>query len=218
MRVYSLPATPRALLLDFDGTLYMHKAYGAFQNDVLIERLARERGESLESMKTLLEARRAERRAAGGGPTSLGNLFVDFGVDIPTSVAWRLELIDPRKWLSPDPKLAGVLAELATRFGLALVTNNPAELGRRGLAALGIAASVSVVVGLDDCMASKPDPAPYALAAKRLGVEAGSCISVGDRFDVDLAPALSLGMGGIEVAGVEDVYALPGFFAPQGKS
>ncbi len=211
MKVHALPAKPRALLLDFDGTLYTHKAYAAFQNDVLIERLAQERGESPEATKAVLEARRAERRAAGGGPTSLGNLFVDFGVDIATSVAWRLELIDPRKWLTPDPRLAETLADLG--LGLALVTNNPAELGRRGLAALGLGTIVTVVVGLDDCMASKPDPAPYALAAKRLGVAPGDCISVGDRYDVDLAPALALGMGAIEVSGVEDVYTLPDFFA-----
>lgn len=213
MKVYALPAKPRALLLDFDGTLYTHKAYAAFQNDVLIERLAQERGESPEATRAVLEARRAERRAAGEGPTSLGNLFVDFGVDIVTSVAWRLELIDPGKWLSPDPRLAKVLADLGRRLGLALVTNNPAELGRRGLAALGLGAIVTVVVGLDDCMASKPDPAPYALAARRLGADPGDCISVGDRYDVDLAPALALGMGAIEVSGVEDVYALPDFLA-----
>lgn len=213
MRVHALPDHPRALLLDFDGTLYTHKAYAAFQNEVLIERLAKERGEDLAVTRALLDARRAARKAAGGQPTSLGNLFAELGVDIPTSVAWRLELIDPRKWLSPDPRLAQVLAELGRSLGLALVTNNPAELGRRGLEALGIGDFVPVVVGLDDCMASKPDPAPYALAAQRLGVDAGDCISVGDRYDVDIAPALALGMGAIEVAGVEDVYCLPAFFA-----
>lgn len=218
MKVHALPDRPRALLLDFDGTLYTNKAYAAFQNDVLIERLAQERGEPVERTQATLEGMRAARKASGGGPTSLGNLFAELGVDIATSVTWRLDLIDPGKWLKPDPRLAEVLAALALRFGLALVTNNPAELGRRGLGALGIEASVPVVVGLDDCMASKPNPAPYALAARRLGVEASECVSIGDRFDVDISPALSLGMGAIEVAGVEDIYGLPAFFAAQGRS
>jgi phosphoglycolate phosphatase/putative hydrolase of the HAD superfamily len=34
---------------------------------------------------------------------------------------------------------------------------------------------------------------------------------VGDRYDVDIAPALELGMGGILVEGVEEVYSLKGF-------
>ena len=47
MRVLSLPARVRALVLDFDSTLYTNPAYASFQNDVLIERLARERGVDL---------------------------------------------------------------------------------------------------------------------------------------------------------------------------
>jgi phosphoglycolate phosphatase/putative hydrolase of the HAD superfamily len=36
-----------------------------------------------------------------------------------------------------------------------------------------------------------------------------SCLSVGDRYDIDIALPLELGMGGILVDGVEDVYRLP---------
>jgi ribonucleotide monophosphatase NagD (HAD superfamily) len=38
--------------------------------------------------------------------------------------------------------------------------------------------------------------------------EPGACVSVGDRYDMDIAIPLSLGMGGILVAGVADVYQL----------
>ena len=69
------------------------------------------------------------------------------------------------------------------------------------------------VVGLDDTFSSKPAPEPFALAALRLALEPRSCVSIGDRIDVDLVPAMDLGMGAILVDGVEDVYRLPDLFA-----
>lgn len=214
MRVLSPPCPSRtkALVLDFDSTLYTDPAYAAFQNEVLIERLARERAEPLASTKALLSRRRAEREAAGMGSTSLGNLFLELGIDIETSVRWREELIDPARWLARDPRLDTALASLAARFALALVTNNPASVGRKGLAALGVEGHFSCIVGLDDTGRSKPDPAPFLLAASRLGQALPACVSVGDRYDVDLAPALALGMGAILVDGVGDVLGLPDYF------
>ena len=67
----------------------------------------------------------------------------------------------------------------------------------------------SVLVGLDDTLSGKPSPGPFEETARRLGLAPARCVSVGDRFDVDLAPAMELGMGAILVDGVEDVYELP---------
>jgi phosphoglycolate phosphatase/putative hydrolase of the HAD superfamily len=211
MKVYSLPPSARALLLDFDSTLYTNPAYASFQNEVLIARLARERGESVGRTKARLDELKSQAKAAGAGATSLGNLFLELGVPIETSVAWREELIEPAAWLKPDPALAEAIVRLGRRFALAIVTNNPASVGRKGLEALGLTGLMSCVVGLDDTLRSKPDTAPYALAAKRLNVAAPDCVSVGDRYDVDLAPALALGMGAILVDGVEDVRELPAY-------
>jgi phosphoglycolate phosphatase/putative hydrolase of the HAD superfamily len=36
-----------------------------------------------------------------------------------------------------------------------------------------------------------------------------TCVSIGDRYDIDLDIPLQMGMGGILVDGVEDVYCLP---------
>lgn len=210
MRVLALPGRPKALLFDLDSTLYTNPAYAAFQDEALVARLARERGESPAAARLTLAGLRAAREAAGGGRTSLGNLFAGLGVPIETSVRWREELFRPAEWLSPDPRLDGTLAALGKRFALALVTNNPRSVGVRSLEALGVRGRFSLVVGLDDTLRSKPDPAPFAFAARGLGLEPGDCVSVGDREDVDLRPAMALGMGAVLVEGVEDVYALEG--------
>ena len=209
MRLLSLPASPRALVFDLDSTLYSHPAYAAFQEEVLVDRLARERGEDRARTAALIARMRAGREAAGLGRTSMGRLFAELGCDIATSVRWRTELIEPSDWLAADPALDEALAALSTRFALALLTNNPRTVGEKSLAALGVRRRFAAVVGLDDTMVSKPAPEPFLAAASLLGVEPSSCVSIGDREDVDLAPALELGMGAILVEGVEEVYGLP---------
>jgi len=209
MRILRLPAEARAFLFDIDGTLYTSAEYQKHQEDVLVERLAAERGEGIASLRARLADLRAAREAAGLGRTSLGNLFAELGVGIVTSVRWRAELIEPARWLAPNARLAAALGRLASRYALAAVTNNPRLVGEKGLVALGVAALFRAVVGLDDTMLSKPAPEPFLKAAGMLGIEAARCISIGDRRDVDLEPALGLGMGAILVEGVDDVYELP---------
>ena len=46
MKVFTLPPEPLGLVFDLDSTLYTHEAYARFQFDVLVRRLARERGEA----------------------------------------------------------------------------------------------------------------------------------------------------------------------------
>jgi HAD superfamily hydrolase (TIGR01509 family) len=209
MRILALPAAARALIFDIDGTLYTNAAYQNHQEDVLIGRLAAERGESVAQARGLIARMRSERESVGLRRTSLGNLFAELGVDMATSVRWRTELIEPAAWLVPDARLADTLGRLAARYALAAVTNNPRLVGEKGLIALGVAPLFRAVVGLDDTMVSKPAPEPFLRAAGLLGIEAARCVSVGDRRDVDLEPALDAGMGAILVDGVEDVYELP---------
>jgi phosphoglycolate phosphatase/putative hydrolase of the HAD superfamily len=92
---------------------------------------------------------------------------------------------------------------------LALVSNNPRSVVEASLACLDVGSAFELAIGLDDSLRSKPDPASFILALSRLGLGAESCLSIGDRYDVDIAPALGLGMGAILVDGVEDVYRLP---------
>ena len=213
MKVLALADQPHALIFDLDNTLYTNPEYAAFQEDALMERLGLELGIGADAAAARIAALRAERTAAGLGKTSLGRLFAALGVEISTSVRWREECYEPEKWLPRDRRLDRALESLAKRFAIALVTNNPRLVGEKSLAALGVRKRFSVLVGLDDTFAGKPAPEPFSLVAQRLGLQPAACVSIGDRFDVDLAPAMELGMGAILVDGVEDVYGLPELFA-----
>ena len=59
-------------------------------------------------------------------------------------------------------------------------------------------------------MCSKPDKRPFIKFLEISRCLPETCVSIGDRYEIDLESPLELGMGGILVDGVEDVYALPG--------
>jgi len=211
---YRVPATIGAFLFDIDGTLYTNDAYVNFQQDVLIRELARIRGQSPEAMAAHVQRIRSEHAAANAGAqTSLGNTMAALGIDIATSVAWRARLIKPSEYLHEDPELRQALSLLTGSSDhpaiIIAVTNNPRSVGEATLEALGVKDLFLRVIGLDDTMKSKPATEPYLLAAKLAGVALEACLSIGDRYDVDLSIPLELGMGAILVSGVTDVYALP---------
>jgi len=216
---YRVPETIGAFLFDIDGTLYSHNGYLRFQQDVLIRELARIRGKTYEAMLEEVDRTRLDHAAANAGAkTSLGNAMAALGVDLATSVAWRTRLITPSVYLKTDPELRRTLSRLAAGVAgrpaiLMAVTNNPRSTGEATLEALGVRDLFLRVVGLDDTMKSKPAAEPYLLAASLAGTAPEACLSIGDRYDVDLAIPLQLGMGAILVNGVADVYTLPAYLS-----
>lgn len=207
MNICRLPQRVLGILFDMDMTLYTHSEYAQFQIDALIRRLADLRGVSFEEMGERIAACRRDWAAShNGAAVSLGNVFTAFGISTEESVRWREELCEPARYLREDPKLRERLVSLRAFAGLAVVTNNPVLVARKTLTALGVIDCFSAVVGLDTCGVSKPHPAPFLKAAELLGAHPASCVSIGDRYDIDIALPLELGMGGIVVDGVEDVY------------
>jgi HAD superfamily hydrolase (TIGR01549 family) len=210
MRFFSLPRTIRGIAFDIDKTLYDNEYYARNQIDVLIERLSQERSETVaDTRRAVLRWQEEFAAANDGAKQSLGNTFAALGIPIQTSVAWREELIHPEQFLSADEHLETALAEISRDYRIVAVTNNPVRVGRATLESLGVGALFTHVVGMDSTLTSKPDPAHFRRAAELIGCEADAVVSVGDRYEVDIVPALSLGMGGVLVDGVNDVYSLP---------
>lgn len=210
MRIYRIPRQVSALIFDMDATLYTNPAYAQLQIDCLIERLGAVRGKSFEDMREEVESYRSAWAAAHGGQKiSLGNTLAAFGISIEEGVRWREELIEPALYLREDPVLQKTLSVLGASFALAVVTNNPVLVARKTLAALGVEDRFTALIGLDTCGVSKPHRAPFLRAAELSGAAPEACVSIGDRYDIDISLPLELGMGGILVDGVEDVYELP---------
>ena len=213
MKVYRLPEHCEAILFDMDSTLYTNPEYVRTQLDLPVMRLAQIQGKPLQRMNREIDDYR-ESWAAGhnGQAISLGNVFKAFGVSIEESIRWREELYRPEQYLSQDKHLRAGLLRLASCFAFAVVTNNPVSIALRTLSALGVEDLFQVIVGLDTCGVSKPHETPFRKAAELCGAVPEHCVSVGDRYDIDIALPLELGMGGVLVNGVEDVYELPELF------
>ncbi len=209
MKTFNLPASAHALLFDIDLTLYTNEEWAQEQIDVQIRYFAKLRGIPETDAQDLIAQERIRRETETGKKTSLGNALTAFGIPISESIRWREELLEPEKFLVPDPVLRKTLITLSRKFSLAAVTNNPSRPAGSTLAALGIRDLFPVLVALDTTGVSKPHKKPYITAAEALDVPPGACISIGDRYDIDIAVPLDLGMGGILVNGVEDVYTLP---------
>lgn len=210
MKIFAVPQTVRGIVFDIDNTLYTHDEYVRQQIDLLIRRLARERGEPYERTRRMVEEFRSETAAKNDGrKPSLGNSFLHFGVPIETSVRWREEELHPEDYLGPDAELAALLEKISVCFKLCCVTNNPRAVGRKTLRALAIESFFPVVIGLDDSLVSKPHEAPFLRAAKLLSLPPAEMVSIGDRFEVDLEPAMAVGMGAILVESRADLFSVP---------
>lgn len=207
--MYKLPQRITAFLFDMDGTLYTHPEYMRFQIDSPIKRLADLRSVGFEEMKREIAAYREQwAETHEGQQISLGNTFTSFGISIEESIRWRKELYDPGAYLKADPRLRETLRVLRSSYTLAVVTNNPVLVAGKTLSVLGVGDLFSAIVGLDTCTVSKPHKAPFLKAAALCGASPQTCVAVGDRYDIDIALPLELGMGGVLVDGVEDVYKL----------
>ncbi|MDR0496022.1 MAG: HAD family hydrolase [Treponema sp.] len=210
MKVFSLPAKTKALIFDMDLTLYTNPEYGQYQIDILVERLGGLKGLSFDEMNSEVEKVRKEWKLSHNGKEmSLTKILMDYGISMEEVIAWRNELFEPGRFIKEDKLLKETLDKLSELFILGIVTNNPVLVARKTLALLGVDESFPVIVGLDTCMTAKPNKKPFEKFIDLANCPGEICVSIGDRFDIDIGVPLEMGMGGILVDGVEDVYRLP---------
>jgi HAD superfamily hydrolase (TIGR01549 family) len=210
MQVYHIPSQCEVLLFDIDMTLYHHPEYFRSQIDNQIRLLSQEWGWSFESAQEKIEDFRQKWQSEKGEKLSFGNtLLLGFGIPISRSVELRDQCITPEDYLSNDPQLRSVLAQLQKGYRLAALTNNTSRVGLRTLDVLGVAELFERIIGLDMTGHSKPHPAVYDYTLEQLQISPKRIISIGDRYEVDLKRPLELGMGGILVEGMGDVYRIP---------
>jgi phosphoglycolate phosphatase/putative hydrolase of the HAD superfamily len=210
MKVYHLPSRILALAFDMDLTLYTNAEYGQYQTDSMVERLGQSRGLSFDEINAEVEkARETWALSHGGKKPSLSNILSVFGIELEEIVRWREELLTPEKFIKVDKRLEEALEELSRHYALGVVTNNPVLVAHKTLAALGVPGFFPIVVGLDTCMTPKPHERPFEKFCELAHCPPETCVSIGDRYDIDLDIPLGMGMGAILVDGVEDVYELP---------
>lgn len=81
---------------------------------------------------------------------------------------------------APMPGAPGFVASMSGAIPVAVASNGRAEDVRGLLERAGMLHLFDVIVTIDDVEAGKPDPAPYLLAAQRLGVAASAVVAFED--------------------------------------
>lgn len=212
MTVYKLPENIKTIIFDIDSTLYTNAAYAFEQVDCQVREYARVNGITAdEARKKVADYRKEFAASHNGSKVSLGNTLLAFGVPIAQSVEWRKTLMEPADFLTKDEKLIQGLGQLEQKYKLICVTNNPVFTARKTLDAIGISQffpEPDGIIGLDTCLKSKPALEPFTKACQVTGSKPEECVAVGDRYDMDIALPLEMGMGGIPVTGVEEVYKI----------
>ena len=217
MKVYRLPQKINALVFDMDLTLYNSPEYGRHQIDSIVEKLGSVRGLSFEEINREIECVRKDWKLSHGGKhPSLSHVLGVYGISMEENIRWREELYKPEKYIKEDRRLREILLKLTRSYIMGVVTNNTVSVARRTLAILGVGELLPVLVGLDTCMCAKPDIKPFIKFAELSGCSIETCVSIGDRYDIDLDLPLEIGMGAILVDGVQDVYELPGVLLAAG--
>ena len=213
MKTYNLPQNPKTLIFDIDSTLYTNAAYAFEQVDCQVRQFARDRGITADEARKMVSDYRKQFAAENDGKKiSLGNTLLAFGIPIAQSVEWRKTLMEPADFLKRDEQLIQTLSVLSKSFNLICVTNNPVFTARKTLDAIGISEFFPEIVGLDTCLKSKPALEPFEKACELTHTEPKECIAIGDRYDMDIALPLKMGMGGILVNGVADIYEFTDIF------
>lgn len=77
--------------------------------------------------------------------------------------------------------------------GLVALDDAPRDLGAR-IDALGYGALFDTAISAATLDTAKPDPRLFRAAAEACGAQPAECLMIGDRIDVDIAPARRLGM------------------------
>ena len=209
MKIHKIPQTIQTLIFDIDSTLYTNSAYAYEQVDCQVREFAKlKKLTSDEARKLVFDFRKKFAEENGGKKISLGNLLTNFGIPIEQSVKWRNDLLRPEDFLVRDEKLICELQILSKKYKLICVTNNPVKPARKTLEVIGISDFFEHIVGLDTCYKSKPAREPFEKALELTKTTAENAVAIGDRYDLDIELPLRMGMGGIEVSGVEDVYDL----------
>jgi putative hydrolase of the HAD superfamily len=103
--------------------------------------------------------------------------------------------------LEPYPGVPETLDELARAVPLGLVSDGYPAGQRAKLAALGLTSAFSAIVWSDELGRDhrKPDPLPFHVALRELGVEPADAIYIGDRPAKDVGGAVAAGLRAVRV-------------------
>ena len=191
-------ATPRAVLFDLDGTLY--------DRDDLVQRLAAEQYEAFAEELEMVERERFVSRLLELDDHGYGekvDVYSAIGEDFRLDDAVTERLLRDF-WIRydslmvlPDEVLTTLTSLRQQGVPTGLVTNGRVDRQMQTIDSLAVASFLDVVLISEAEGIQKPDAEIFHRAARRLGVEVGAAVFVGNHPRIDIEGAVAAGMSAI---------------------
>jgi HAD superfamily hydrolase (TIGR01549 family) len=193
-------ANVHAIGFDVDGTLYQTPdAMGVAVGKILIEKAATLLNRDPDELAEEYLKRRDEYRSN----TYTLNSFGLPGVQIFQEVWDSIAIED---YVVKDTRLIEMIRQLKKRYALFLISNGTGKQVERKLTHLGLDYhDFEPRIYCYDHGWMKPDPQPFLAAIASLDLKPEEIVYVGDREDIDIEGAHSVGMQAIYVGGMCEV-------------
>ncbi len=198
----------KIIIFDLDGTLYKSSAISKNFADAAYHALSKLKNIEAKEAQRLIEEKREDLQDEYGSPVPYTLTLKTFGLPVERWHEENVAYFDPRDYLKKDERLKKRLGELKKNYRLAILTNNNRIQTDRILEALDLKNMFEKIFTYNSFKLLKPDPQFFRRAAEDMNVAPEECCFVGDRYNVDLNPAHSIGMQIYEVKGPEDIYSL----------
>ncbi|MBU0503939.1 MAG: ROK family protein, partial [Candidatus Omnitrophica bacterium] len=199
----------KGILFDMDKTLYdsfmLQKAY----RDARVKFIALSKGLSGTSAEKEFDRAREILSQETKRYVPNSQIILALGLNLEDWEEFNIKEVNPRDYLVSDKRLQEVLLFLSRSYKLAVLTNNSGVQSQRTLQALGISGFFNVKLSRSDTGTFKPNLKAFLKVAEELALSPGDILSIGDRQDMDILPAIHIGMQGLLIRSLEDIYSLP---------
>jgi FMN phosphatase YigB (HAD superfamily) len=186
----------KAIIFDLDGTLYDTEGLDEENETAAIQSLVEFKRIEPADAKSLLD----KSRNSTTGKISLSKSLYLLGVPDPVFKSHQLRLLNPERHIFQDEELVSVIRSLKNDFSISIYTNSRREIVPRILMAIGFSVDdFDQIVAGGDVGEPKPSATEMAKVVRNLGLNPEDCYMVGDRWQVDLAPAEDVGLKTVQV-------------------
>lgn len=196
-----------SIVFDLDQTLYWSQAFNTATSRLARLCVKEQLGTSDDMAGEMLRNHRTLLMATLGFTPALSTTLVNLGISLDTWGGYQGR-VDVEGLIIPDPQVRLIIQSLQARFGLFLYTNMCRPLALATLSHIGLSNCFQMVITPQDTHSTKPDSRTY-LELERTGyLRISETLSVGDRYEIDVAPACELGGWGFMVENCQSLIAL----------
>jgi putative hydrolase of the HAD superfamily len=198
----------RSIVFDLDGTLYTSPEVARDIQMAAAELVGSTRGISPGEGRTLIKCARDRLAEVLDEEPTLTRTCMELGIDIVELHQFLQQRVHPEKYLENDPILYALLDSLRDSCDLYIYTNNNLPLTKKILALLGVEDLFARLYTIEFTWLPKPDPESLRRVLEDIGGPAECHLFVGDRQQVDLNLATSLGIPTLLISESADILQI----------